>query len=275
MRQMGMIHLFVTFAKESPMSPRLALPLLALVLFGTPPLTGQETRFTKTLAPGARLAIENVNGPIVITQGSGRTAEIVVTKTVRKGDGSFVKAIMEESDGVVRVCTIYTNRDPNRTTCKGNNSITRSDGDHQVEMAYEVRIPSGIRLDAESVNGGITATGLDADVSLETVNGAITFSGSTARHLSTVNGGVKATFTRPSWDGTLSVSAVNGGVELTLPPSFDAEVSGQTVSGGLNSDFPMTMQGKWGPKSFHGTIGRGGRKLSIETVNGGITLKKG
>lgn len=248
--------------------------LLTVLTLAALPLAAQETRFTKTLTPGARLALENINGPIIITQGSGRTAEIVVTKTVRKGDGSIVKAIMEEVDGVVRVCTIYTNRDPNRTTCKGQNSITRQDGDHQVEMRYEVRIPSDIVLDAQSVNGGITATGLESDVSLQTVNGQIAFSGSTARHLSTVNGGVRATFSRPTWKGTLDVSAVNGGVELTLPASFDAEVSGQTVSGGIDSDFPITMQGKWGPKSFHGTIGSGGRKLSIETVNGGITLRK-
>ncbi len=248
--------------------------LVTLLALAALPLAGQETRFTKTLAPGARLALENINGPITITQSSGRTAEIIVTKTVRKGDGAFVKAIMEESGGVVRVCTIYTNRDANRSTCKGNNSTSRQDGNNQVEMRYDVRVPTGIILDAQSVNGGITAKGLDADVSLKTVNGAIVFEGSTAHHLSTVNGGVRATILRPTWQGTLEVSAVNGGVELTLPASFDGEVSGQTVSGGINSEFPITVEGKWGPKSFHATIGRGGRKLSIETVNGGITLKK-
>ena len=62
---------------------------------------------------------------------------------------------------------------------------------------------------------------------------------------------------------------------LTFPANFDAELSGETVNGGVSSDFPVTIEGKWGPKSFTGQIGRGGRRLSVETVNGGITLKKG
>ncbi|MBK9548743.1 MAG: DUF4097 family beta strand repeat protein [Gemmatimonadetes bacterium] len=214
---------------------------------------------------------------MVITQGTGRTAEVIVTKRVIKGDGSYVKAIMEESGGKVRICTIYTNRDPNRKTCKGENSSPSRGRDNydQVEMRYEVRVPAGVLVDAESVNGNITATGLEASAALQSVNGAIIFSGTTASHLETVNGGIKAKFSKADWDGTLKVSAVNGGVDLVFPTGLDADISGETVNGGISSDFPVTIEGKWGPKSFTGKIGRGGRRLSIETVNGGITLKKG
>lgn len=251
--------------------------LLALLLMAAVPLAAQETRFTPTIAAGGTLALENINGPMVITQGSGRTAEVIVTKRVIKGDGSYVKAVMEERGGKVRICTIYTNRDPNRKTCSGENSSNSRGRDNydEVEMRYEVKLPAGVLLDAESVNGNITATGLDASASLQTVNGAIVFSGTNASHLETVNGRIKATFTKAAWDGTLEVSAVNGGVDLVFPAGFDADLSGETVNGGITSDFPVTIEGKWGPKSFNGKIGRGGRRLSIETVNGGITLKKG
>ena len=251
--------------------------LPALLLLAAAPLSAQETRFTPSMSPGNRLELENISGAIVITQGSGRTAEVVVTKRVIRGDGSYVKAIMEEADGMVRICTIYTNKDPNRKSCKGDNSNNSRRGEDydQVEMRYEVRVPAGVIVDAENVNGTITATGLEAEASLTTVNGGITFTGNSARQLETVNGGVKGTFLKPSWSGTLEVSSVNGGVELTFPANFDAELSGETVNGGVSSDFPVTIEGKWGPKSFTGQIGRGGRRLSVETVNGGITLKKG
>jgi hypothetical protein len=37
----------------------------------------------------------------------------------------------------------------------------------------------------------------------------------------------------------------------------------------------MTIEGRWGPKSFRGTIGTGGgRTLSLETVNGAIRLRR-
>jgi len=250
---------------------------LATLLLAAGPLAAQETRFTPSMSPGSRLELENINGAIVITQGSGRTAEVVVTKRVIKGDGSYVKAIMEEADGLVRICTIYTNKDPNRKSCKGENTNTSRRGEDydQVEMRYEVRVPAGVIVDAENVNGSITATDLDQAASLESVNGAIIFSGSTARQLETVNGGIKARFGKADWDGTLEVSAVNGGIDLVFPATLNAEVRGETVNGGISSDFPITIDGKWGPKSFTGTIGQGGRRLTVETVNGGITLKKG
>jgi hypothetical protein len=250
---------------------------LLVALLAAAPLAAQETRFTPTIATGGTLALANINGPIVITQGTGRTAEVVVTKRVIKGDGSYVKAIMEERGGTVRICTIYTNRDPNRTTCKGDNSSPSRGRENydQVEMRYEVRVPAGVRVAAENVNGNITATDLDEAASIETVNGTISFSGTTATHLETVNGQIKAMFSKAEWSGTLDVSAVNGGVELTFPAGLEAELTGETVNGGIKSDFPVTIDGKWGPKSFSGKIGRGGRQLKVETVNGGITLKKG
>ena len=240
------------------------------------PLAAQETRFTKGMASGTRLVIENINGEIRATQGTGRTAEIVVTKTVKSGDGNLVKAILEEDGGEVHVCTIYLNKNPNRNSCNGDNNNSNSKGHDRldVEMTYVVKVPMGVRLEAENVNGSVTLTGLDAPAHAETVNGSVFFNGATATTLSTVNGQVKAVFTKPTWDGTLSIETVNGGVDLTFPAGLNAEVSGETVNGGITSQFPMTIEGKWGPKSFRGTIGSGGRQLKIETVNGGITLRK-
>lgn len=241
------------------------------------PLTAQETRFTKEMTSGSRLVIENINGEVRATQGSGRTAEIIVTKTVKRGDGDLVKAIMEESNGEVRVCTIFLNRDKNRSTCNGNNN---SDGGwrgrdrFEVTMEYEVRVPAGVRLNVETVNGGIVITGVEGEVRAETVNGSLEFDGANATSLSTVNGQIRASFTRANWTGTLNVETVNGGVDLTFPANFSADISGETVNGGVDTAFPITIEGKWGPKSFRGTIGSGGRSLKIETVNGGIRLRK-
>ncbi|MES2124775.1 MAG: hypothetical protein V4503_08840 [Gemmatimonadota bacterium] len=253
------------------------LTLLLTTLIAATPAAAQDYHFTKTMAPGSRLRIENINGEVRATQGNGRSAEITVTKTVKRGDGSLVKAIMEEGDGGITVCTIYLNRDPNRTSCKGdNNNSWRGKDRVEVTMSYVISVPPGVRLDVETVNGGVTITGLDATVRAETVNGSVSFEGANASSLSTVNGQVRGVFTRATWDGTLKVETVNGGVDLTFPAGFAAEVSGETVNGGVNTAFPITIEGKWGPKSFHGTIGNGGggRALKIETVNGGITLRK-
>jgi hypothetical protein len=242
----------------------------------TTPLAAQDYKFTKEMASGTKLTIENINGTIEVTQGSGRTAEVLVTKTVKKGDGSLVKAIMEADGSGLRVCTIYLNQDRNRNSCKGDNNNSSRDGDNfQVEMHYVVKVPAGVQLTADNVNGNVVARGLDAPASLQTVNGDVTFEGATASSIQTVNGGIRGTFTRGSWNGTMAVETVNGGVELTFPGTLDATISGETVNGGISSaDFPLTIEGKWGPKSFTGRIGGGASKLTIQTVNGGITLKR-
>lgn len=256
------------------MNRSLAIAAALATLTGT--LPAQETRFAKQLAPGAIVELDNINGSITVSQGSGRTAEVVVTKTVKKGDGNLVKAIMETQNGVMRVCTIYLNRDPNRSSCKGNNSTSSKKGNQfEVTMNYVVRLPAGVRVRGETVNGSITVNAIDAQADLETVNGDIRVQSGTAGSLQTVNGSIRGSFARADWSGPLTMETVNGAIELEFPATFAANVRGETVNGTISSpDFPVTISGKWGPKSFRGTIGGGGGDLSVETVNGNITIRK-
>lgn len=242
---------------------------------GAVPLAAQETRFTKELRPGQRMEISNINGAVSVTQASGSTAEVVVRKTVKRGNGDLVKAIMEERNGGIHVCTIYLNQDPNRTTCAGNNSMDRRRGDDfEVTMSYEVRVPAGVQFEGTTVNGGVEVRGLQTPATVTTVNGSIEFDGVGAHRLTTVNGAINATFRRADWSGTTALETVNGAITLTLPANADMDIRGSMVNGRVNSDFPVTMRGRWGPKQFNGTIGNGGRSLALETVNGAITLRK-
>lgn len=256
---------------------RKALMGFALLLLAAP-LAAQEQRFTRELRAGERMEIANINGSVTVSQGTGRTALVEVTKIVKEGNGNLVKAVMEESQGVMRVCTIYLNRDPNRSTCRGENSNSSRNGrrsEFHVEMNYVVRVPAGVAIDVETVNGGVVLRGLDTPASVATVNGGIEFDAAGAHRLETVNGQIKARLTRADWSGSLDIETVNGSVDLTLPASFAADVSGETVNGGVTSDFPITIEGRWGPKSFRGSINGGGsRTLNIETVNGTIRLRR-
>ena len=248
---------------------------LALMVTAAP-LAAQETRFSREMQPGDRLEIENINGEITVTQGSGRTAEIVVTKRVKEGNGDLVKAILEEGSGFVRVCTIYLNRDPNRSTCRGENSVNNNRRGERlsVEMDYQVRVPAGARLEVDNVNGNATLRGLGTPASVATVNGNIDFDGVGAHTLETVNGNISARFGGGQLDGGLTIETVNGRVELTFPAGLNADIHGETVNGSVTSDFPITIEGKWGPKDFSGRIGSGGPRISIETVNGSVKLTK-
>jgi len=91
----------------------------------------------------------------------------------------------------------------------------------------------------------------------------------------TVNGSITARVGRAAWEGTLEFSTVNGGIRVILPADLDADVEARTVNGSIDSDFPITMQGRMRQREFRGRIGKGGRKLELTTVNGSIELRKG
>jgi len=256
---------------------RSLLSAAAVIALATP-AAAQDYHFTKDIGAGGRVEIENINGKIDVSRATGRIAEVTVTKTVKRGDGNLVKAIMDDAGGGMHVCTIYLNRDRNRNSCNGGNNDS-GDGNRgdrfEVDMHYVVKVPAGARLAVDNVNGTVTITGADAESKVETVNGDVIFDGVGAYSLSTVNGNVTGKFTRGAWEGTMQVETVNGSVDLTFPSDLSADIRGETVNGGISSDgFSLTVEGKWGPKSFSGRVGSGGRKLSISTVNGGITLHK-
>jgi len=47
------------------------------------------------------------------------------------------------------------------------------------------------------------------------------------------------------------------------------------VNGDIETDWPLTVSGRFSQRRLHGTIGAGGRGLSLSTVNGEIRLEKG
>jgi hypothetical protein len=57
-----------------------------------------------------------------------------------------------------------------------------------------------------------------------------------------------------------------------LPAGVGADVSAQNLNGGMESDFPLMVRGRWGPRELSGRIGDGGGRLELTTVNGTIRL---
>ena len=74
--------------------------------------------------------------------------------------------------------------------------------------------------------------------------------------------------------GDLEYSTVNGSIEIEVPANLDADLDMRTVNGSLTADFPITVQGRVNPRRMRATIGKGGRRLRLETVNGSVELRK-
>lgn len=252
----------------------MVLELLAFVtlLQGGDP----DFRWHGVVAAGKTVEIRGINGDIRAEPASGREVEVIAEKSGRRLDNVEIK-VTETSDGVL-VCARYPES-------RGDRCDSDSDGDHynsnnfgrerdDVEVTFTVRIPAGVRFVGRTVMGDVTATDLDADASVSTVNGSVDVSTKGRAEASAVNGSVHARMGTLG-TGNLEFSTVNGDIDVTVPANAALDVAASNINGNIESDFEMTVRGRVGPRSFHGTIGGGGRSLSMTTVNGNIDLHKG
>ncbi len=231
-----------------------------------------DFRWQGNVPAGQTVTIRGVNGSITATRGSG---EVVVeaTKTSRRSDPDEVTIeVIEDAEGIL-VCAVYPSGWFRQNRCARGGSYRMSNRNNDVQVAFTVSVPDGVHLHARNSNGDVRATGLSGDVTAETVNGDVTAESAGVVTARTVNGNIDAAMGTPP-GGDLSFKTVNGRVRLTLPEGVDADLSLKTVNGGIDSDFPVDVRGRWGPRSASGRLGQGGPDIDVATVNGGIELRR-
>ena len=253
-----------------------SLVLLAAAILSATPAAAQDFHWTGTLAPGKRLEIKGVSGDIRATLASGTQIEVTARKTGRRSDPDEVRIEVVPFEDGVTICAVYpTGRNARReNSCESGHHWSSSTEDNDVQVNFTVSVPAGVIFAGQTVNGDMEAEGLRGDVEASSVNGSVRVSTTGLAEASTVNGSVSATLGRADWVGEAQFTTVNGGITLTLPAGVNTEVRAETVNGDLDTDFPLTVTGRFGPRRFRGTIGNGGRTLHLTTVNGSIRIRK-
>ena len=240
------------------------------------PLQGNEFRWHGPVAAGKIIEIVGVNGSIDASGAGGAEVEVVAVKRGRRSDPASVRIeVVEHADGVT-ICAIYPpgSRDGRENECRPGGKGHNSTRDNDVNVEWTVKVPRGVRFAGRTVNGDVVGRGLSADAEEHTVNGSITVETTSWADASTVNGSITARLGSTGWQGDLEFSTVNGGITVDLPSGASMEVDASTVNGSMSTDFPLTIRGKWGPRRMSGTIGQGGRTLSLSTVNGSMQLRR-
>lgn len=238
---------------------------------------GGDFRWTGRVAAGGTLEIKGVSGDISAQAASGSEIEVVARKSARRSSPDEVSIEVVEHAGGVTLCAVYPTprRSSRPNECAPGNGGRMSTNDNDVNVDFEVRVPAGVRFVARTVNGSVEARGLQSDVEASSVNGDVDVATAGTAAGQSVNGSVQLAMGRADWTGERRASSVNGGVTVILPANANLVVRGSTVNGGIESDFPVTVRGRWGPRSMTGTIGTGGRDLEVETVNGEIEIRRG
>ena len=234
--------------------------------------SGQEAPFSweGRLEAGDRVDVRSLNGRISAEASSSGEVEVRAIKRSRRGDVNDVRVeIQEHADGIT-VCAVY---EDGWDGCSDNPQRSRSARrNNDVQVHFEILVPSGVGLTASSINGAIEVEGGVADVKARAVNGSIKVESHGSLDAESVNGSVRAQVIGAELSGPVSVRSVNGSVDLDLPDATDAEFSASWVNGGFSSDIPVTISSK-NKRSARGVLGQGGELVEVETVNGRIHIR--
>ena len=224
---------------------------------------------------GSWLRIANLNGAIDVEPASGSSAEVHGEKKWRDGDPSKVRFMVTKDGDNVTVCALWHEDD--RCDEDGYHSHGHGDNDHNdVSVHFTVKLPKGVHVQTNTVNGALDITGASGEVVAHTVNGRIDAASSSGPvEAETVNGSIHVRMDAvPANMEDLEYSTVNGSVTIEVPANFNGELEMETVNGSLQSDFPITMTGRFNPRHLRATIGEGGPRIRLHTVNGSIELRK-
>jgi hypothetical protein len=255
----------------------------AALVAAAPALPAQEGRLERDaftwsgkIPEGRWIMVRNLNGPIEVTPGGGDRVEVTATKRVMRGDPNFVRFEVQKfgaGEQDVLICALW-----------GENSVCNEDGyrtrssrsrENNTSVAFRVRVPRGVKVATHGVNGEVRVEGVATEVDASSVNGGVfvsTLGGPVSA--STVNGTVRASMGKFELKSDLSFSSVNGAVIAEFAEDIDADVDLKTVNGRFLTDFPVTISGRIDPRHLRASIGKGGPRIKLSTVNGNVELRK-
>lgn len=258
-------------------------PLIPLLLALAAPLAAQSKtddngdRFTwnGSIAAGNWMRIQNLNGAVDVRASTDGETHVDAQKQWRHGDPSMVHFVVQKDGGNVTICALW---DPDETKCgdrpehvAGNHHGRNND----VSVHFTVSVAAGVKVDAGTVNGGVYVRDVRTEVRANTINGAVEVQSTTGPvNASTINGSLRVRVDALQDAGDMQLSTVNGSAVLEVPASLNADVEMGTMNGRLETDFPMTVTGRIDPHHLHTTLGKGGRRVELETTNGNVELRK-
>ena len=259
------------------------MPLTAGAALAAPSAAAAQDRdarpfeWSGAVAPGAWLRLRNLNGAVRVEGTSGSQVEVRATKRWRRGNPDDVRIeVRRTGDGGrdVLVCALWDGARCDEDGYRGRDRRDDDDRDNDVSVEFVVRVPRGVNVAPNTVNGAVRVADVTGEVRAGTVNGEIeaeSLGGPVTA--SSVNGDVEVRMA--SLGGRdLDFSTVNGSVTVQLPAALDADVEMNTVNGSLTADYPITVSGRLSPRHVRATIGRGGPRLKFTTVNGSVRLRK-
>jgi DUF4097 and DUF4098 domain-containing protein YvlB len=229
----------------------------------SPGVTGDETRKSFELQPGARVQVQGINGKVEIQTSDTKTAEVVVRRT---GDSP---ASLRR-----RELTIEQTAEGLVVRSKQNHlGIWEHLFGHDPNEEVTIKAPRQIALTIKGVNGRISTSDIDGPMEVKGVNGKIELGQTSGSiEISGVNGRITVGLGTLN-DRGMRLSGVNGGIELRLAKGLNADLTAKGMNGNVRSEIPeVTVDKEEYGRGYSARIGTGGAPITLSGINGNVRL---
>lgn len=238
---------------------------------------------TVALSAGGAVDVKCHNGSIKVSTWDRDEVEI---RAKKKATAGSVAAAEER----LREISVRVDKTGERVSISA--VIPKWKGGGSGSVQFDLKIPRGARLEADTHNGSIEvrelggearldthngsvkAYGVQGDLEIETHNGSITaedVGGAIRAH--TNNGSITAEMGAETLARDTSFETTNGSVTLTLNPNLAATIDARTTNGSVKSDFPGGFQDKR-KKTLDLDLNGGGPRIELESRNGSIRIRE-
>lgn len=255
---------------------------LVIVVFSTATLSAQT--YKKASKNAKRVVIENLLGELTFEGYEG--TEIIVEvdnfeappkradglKAIYGGgeDNSGIGLGFNEVDGSIEITGASKQSEDAKYTFKIPNSMS-------LKVNYSSPFVEYDKVSFKNFTNEIEVRTLDADIDLLNVTGPIT--------VATIDGTTKVVFGTVNQESPISISSIDGEIDVTLPANTPANLHFGTIDGEIYTDFDVdfTKKAKEGRRSISyigghnsskGTINNGGVVIKLSNIDGIIYLRK-
>lgn len=225
----------------------------------------QEWTRKYPLAPGGRVEVVNVNGPVEVGVGPAGTVDVAAVLTTRAMTDERAKQMLSEGNieesatpDHVRVATVRRER---------------GRGPGGLQVAYKVTVPPDARVEMTANNGALKADGLRGPVKASMVNGDVELTGLRGTvDAASVNGSLTVKMAEVT--GRMRLESMNGRISLEVPKATKATLNVRSMNGRINVTGLDTRKVEGDRiRNLESVLNGGGPEIDVRVTNGRITIE--
>lgn len=256
-----------------------------------------EINRTFQLAPGARVEVSSIRGPVEITTGDSATAEVQIIRSARtREDLEYHKIEVEQTSNGLVVRGVQEPEQRQRENIQVNHqvilklprridlTVSSVSGSLKVgDIDGETRVNSisgsgnigntGGKLQVSSISGSLDVGNVGGDAKVNSISGNLGLGQvNGSLDVSSVSGGLHATLLSLSPQG-IHIRSVSGSIEIGFKSEVNADFNAESVSGEVYLNVPNVIrESEENSSHVRARIGGGGTPISITSVSGNIRL---